>query len=713
MRWSRISHLALRSIEDFVLWCIRPRGNWALGTRLFSFPSDLPNHFSRFLAIASCPRANTFPPIRAKCLAMPAVSEKMQKGPDPFQYSDFIITFQLSLWDNTYGPKVLQTWGDSSFPAELRDHFGRAVLDGEVCRNIPADVIESKFNMNSDPAYIVPSVLFTAQHKRDLTRYALSLVISRTHLTRVLEIHTLIADILKSLALRLRALLNSKHPNALLVFGRCLPSKAEELEAIFQATVSPPLFNNTFLFTPPNVPPNNVDFFAKVLTSHFQTGGCTLVMGNTPDEINQMIDSLLLFSPPETLRCARRMYNFTSSQIQHINQARLQQRQGKPAAGTTHPPTPASGAPPASSASTTSAPFTNPSAPSTPSSSVSLTGAPIPRTVAPQASAVPPIPPPPLMTVPGGDLPPDAGTSGEAGAQPPPPSPADPAAPSGQAADDATDSRQRSDSVAGQTLLPSLPGQSTGAPADEKEALSTQATPSLVETKNVISTTELLWRLKLQGPPIVLCMPFLTPCAYAARYIPGLRIQGLLKPLVDETTNSETMLLEGPTPSTLVDVSRRTVRQNPSFGDFAAWRKEFQENQRREDLAICFGKKLPPPYAKVDFLLDMGTPAPIVMELLREVTAVSPMGVRHAYCQQWFRILTRHSLVLALTVDKLCKENPNPDAMMARRLEQLLHIENSDLRALLALSERLVPGIAQSVLTQDPRATAVVEFLEF
>ncbi|KAH7827583.1 putative guanine nucleotide exchange protein C9orf72 [Monocercomonoides exilis] len=222
------------------------------------------------------------------------VSESLEMFPTLF----YVDGFLLSTWDNILGPKVIKLWGSvSRFSTDELGYIGRNVLDSEFCKPSMGNNIESKISFLHEPPLLLISSLFAASQQKRESRFSFTLVVKRKYHSRYSKIATIIEERMSVLAIRLKNLLETV-PDCINHFGKLLKKKALEIEALFMAGVKPPIVEETYLYAG-DFETNSawMKFLLLCLTSHLQTSGNTVVVGEDISAVNKMISTLLLFSP--------------------------------------------------------------------------------------------------------------------------------------------------------------------------------------------------------------------------------------------------------------------------------------------------------------------------------------------------------------------------------------------------------------------------------
>eukprot|EP00743_Colponemidia_sp_Colp-15_P008494 GILK01009239.1.p1 GENE.GILK01009239.1~~GILK01009239.1.p1 ORF type:complete len:446 (-),score=48.55 GILK01009239.1:413-1750(-) len=224
--------------------------------------------------------------------------------------SNFVSSFVLISWDYLLGSVVEQVWaGLEDITSDTLTYLSRQTLDGEIYRKLDSDDMESKFHVFSDLDLIVTDVIFTAANPRGkgTTKFSLALCVPKRFISRYLLLSSAFEERLGYITAILREFLNRSTASALGHFTPILTQELAHWEILFGSAIPDPEFSRTLLstHTPASSGRISKEFLAKCLTSHLQTLGCSVVLGNAGQEplVNCMIETLaMLLSPEERCR---------------------------------------------------------------------------------------------------------------------------------------------------------------------------------------------------------------------------------------------------------------------------------------------------------------------------------------------------------------------------------------------------------------------------
>eukprot|EP01132_Coremiostelium_polycephalum_P003248 gene3248-4068_t len=194
---------------------------------------------------------------------------------------------QLSIWHDTAGPVVEQLWNNQEISLDFQLFIARQTLCGLDLKNCSDEI---RFNIYPDQGLMVPSVIFNSKYSDKLTKFALSLYLKIDYFNEYTQLHDIISDRLTFLASKLlkdyciqKVNLNEFTLDLIQVFNN--------VESLFLASYPNVDISSTWFYE------NKIDteFFIRVLSSHLQTYGSTIVIGSNSELILKWMDTLSLF----------------------------------------------------------------------------------------------------------------------------------------------------------------------------------------------------------------------------------------------------------------------------------------------------------------------------------------------------------------------------------------------------------------------------------
>ncbi|XP_033101068.1 guanine nucleotide exchange C9orf72 homolog isoform X3 [Anneissia japonica] len=192
----------------------------------------------------------------------------------------------LCLWNNILGPHIEHVW-----MTEGRRHFDYDCIKF-VCKHTISSsdeyssAVHTKFLVLSERAILITSSIFTAEIQSGNTVYALSLVFPHSNLQWYLPLHEFCVIQMDILVTKLRVLLKKNHNDAASKFQVHLCKYLAALKSLKSAQLPAKLDIKDTVFSSGQEKQIDADLLERALISHLQTCGCTIVVGNTVDEVN-------------------------------------------------------------------------------------------------------------------------------------------------------------------------------------------------------------------------------------------------------------------------------------------------------------------------------------------------------------------------------------------------------------------------------------------
>eukprot|EP00002_Diphylleia_rotans_P041212 TRINITY_DN9975_c0_g1_i1.p1 TRINITY_DN9975_c0_g1~~TRINITY_DN9975_c0_g1_i1.p1 ORF type:complete len:626 (+),score=101.92 TRINITY_DN9975_c0_g1_i1:83-1960(+) len=231
----------------------------------------------------------------------------------PIPYSDFVYAFQLSMWDNIFGPKVEHLWLHQTNPEitkeyhtklpkpwmlsdEIQMYIARHVLAGEIAMmdKIDPEIIDSKFHVFSDLDIIVHSHVFTATHMGSDTRFCISLHIPQIFTARYMDMKCIIHDRMNQISRMLKAIKSRPGPLLTGDYQTAILPVINNINHIFNSKISEVSLKDT-LFAHQDIPQEEKLFLAKCITSLLQTQYNAVILGTNGVFVDKLIATLALF----------------------------------------------------------------------------------------------------------------------------------------------------------------------------------------------------------------------------------------------------------------------------------------------------------------------------------------------------------------------------------------------------------------------------------
>jgi len=229
------------------------------------------------------------------------------------EYSSLFCAVLLSYWDNIMGPRVERLWHGNDkveLDKELISFVTSHTLNGELCRVTEEGQTDMKFYVLSDRGYLFSASIFLGSSKHGKTVFSLTFIMAAEDLNRYLELQQFLNNQVELLIMKLRVLQEkglkpsvkefSPHLKRLFIATDQLNENRLPIQFI---SIKETLFWNRRDFGVENV--LDEKFLMRAITSHLQTGGCTLVVGSQKDLVNLVVNTLALFLTPNERACSK------------------------------------------------------------------------------------------------------------------------------------------------------------------------------------------------------------------------------------------------------------------------------------------------------------------------------------------------------------------------------------------------------------------------
>lgn len=216
------------------------------------------------------------------------------------------VAIVLSYWDNVLGPRLQHVWrgaGDTeSQEASVKYVVGRT-LHGELLREAPENMVDTKLFVLKDHGIVCHSFIFSGCDKTGVNVSGLSLIIPFTAFKSYLPFVELVEERVKILIAKLRVLQAKDLSSALPAFSVHLPRFIQTITSLKTTGIPESIPLSETAFGPGQAGIFDDRFLRRVITSHLQTFGSTLVVGKALDKVNLMVNTLaLLLSSEERQR---------------------------------------------------------------------------------------------------------------------------------------------------------------------------------------------------------------------------------------------------------------------------------------------------------------------------------------------------------------------------------------------------------------------------
>ncbi|WAR23180.1 CI072-like protein [Mya arenaria] len=212
----------------------------------------------------------------------------------------------LSFWDNILGPRTRHVWNISNekpLKSDLLSLITSQVLSCEICRDPFKSDIDFKFYNLPYKDVVVPAFVFSAKGSNGISVHSLYVVIPISGLKFYLKIHEVLQSCLQRLIRKLRVILD-KNPfeMCMSVFGKYLSDCVQVLSRLNSSSLARNVSLLDTAFSPGHVLER--DFLARCVASHLMTFGRSLVIGETAERINLVLNTLSMFNSESERHCS-------------------------------------------------------------------------------------------------------------------------------------------------------------------------------------------------------------------------------------------------------------------------------------------------------------------------------------------------------------------------------------------------------------------------
>ncbi|XP_052256926.1 guanine nucleotide exchange factor C9orf72-like [Dreissena polymorpha] len=214
----------------------------------------------------------------------------------------------LSFWDNILGPRTRHVWNanrDNPLSSDLLSHITSQVLSCEICRDPYKCDIDFKFYNLPHKGVVVPAFVFSAKGTHGMSVHSLYVVIPNTELEFYLEIHETLLSCFQRLTRKLRVILE-KNPFdvSVDVFKKYLSDCVRTLSLLHNTSLATNIELADTVFCRGHARALDNEFLARCIASHLMTFGRSLVLGDTPEKINLVLNTLCMFNSESERRCS-------------------------------------------------------------------------------------------------------------------------------------------------------------------------------------------------------------------------------------------------------------------------------------------------------------------------------------------------------------------------------------------------------------------------
>lgn len=218
------------------------------------------------------------------------------------------VALVLSCWDNLLGPRLQHVWrgnGDTESQENSVKYVVGRTLHGELLRDAPENVVDTKLFVLKGHGIVCHSFIFSGCDKSGTNLSGLSLIIPFSEFKNYLPLLELVEERVKILIAKLRVLQAKDLASSLSAFSKYLPRFIQTITSLKTAGIPDSIPLSETSFGPGQANSLDDHFLRRVITSHLQTFGSTLVVGKALDKVNLMVNTLALMLSPEERKRSR------------------------------------------------------------------------------------------------------------------------------------------------------------------------------------------------------------------------------------------------------------------------------------------------------------------------------------------------------------------------------------------------------------------------
>eukprot|EP00794_Sanderia_malayensis_P007923 gene7923-8778_t len=219
----------------------------------------------------------------------------------------------LSFWDNILGPRVKMLWQGSDkllITKEITNFVSSHTLNGELCRVRKEGSNDTKFYVLADRGYIFYSSVFLGMSESGQTVFSLSFIMAIGDMKRYLDLQHYLNRQIDILVAQYRVLQEKNLKESVTEFDFHLHFLIEAIESLIEnrmpqdfICIKTTAFSGDDVVTSTKL--DDQKFLMRAITSHLQSGGCSVVVGKDVELINIMVTTLAMFLSPTERACSR------------------------------------------------------------------------------------------------------------------------------------------------------------------------------------------------------------------------------------------------------------------------------------------------------------------------------------------------------------------------------------------------------------------------
>ncbi|XP_041476202.1 guanine nucleotide exchange C9orf72-like [Lytechinus variegatus] len=230
----------------------------------------------------------------------------------------------LCAWNNILGPHLQHIWQTEGKPEMSHEMIHYLTTHTLTSSDQPQSAIETKTLLLRDKGLVISTFLFSGCDRQEKTVFALSLIVPYGLKSWYLPLEDFCAARLTAMISKLRVLQDKQkfEVDPIQILDAEIPSLYCALGLLFMAPMPTQVNLNDTIFAAGQGKQLDVQFTRKAIASHLQTCGCSVVIGNSKEEVNMMLSTLSMFLTPDERKCS--VYLKDEKQIEYQRDLLLQ-----------------------------------------------------------------------------------------------------------------------------------------------------------------------------------------------------------------------------------------------------------------------------------------------------------------------------------------------------------------------------------------------------
>nr|XP_054764001.1 guanine nucleotide exchange factor C9orf72-like [Lytechinus pictus] len=230
----------------------------------------------------------------------------------------------LCAWNNILGPHLQHIWQTEGKPEMSHEMIHYLTTHTLTSSDQPQSAIETKTLLLRDKGLVISTFLFSGCDRQEKTVFALSLIVPYGLKSWYLPLEDFCAARLTAMISKLRVLQDKQkfEVDPIQILDAEIPSLYCALGLLFMVPMPTQVNLNDTIFAAGQGKQLDVQFTRKAIASHLQTCGCSVVIGNSKEEVNMMLSTLSMFLTPDERKCS--VYLKDEKQIEYQRDLLLQ-----------------------------------------------------------------------------------------------------------------------------------------------------------------------------------------------------------------------------------------------------------------------------------------------------------------------------------------------------------------------------------------------------